>query len=511
LPDPLAAWLEARGWYRRGLPNQPPPSDPPEAPPRAQVEDLRDVPVPIDSWDTFDTLFAWDERPVGEGSFSGTTYLGAAVRSFFAQGGRRCYVVRVSDPPPFLATRVNRQTFVEKLIPGVRPGGLAQTNMSIDTLQLVAASPQDRRSWRGVAHLFGLPDVSFVCLPDLADLLGVDRPQPDLRPPQTPGGREVFVECSTGEPLDVHADQVARRLTAPGCDRAGYRDWASAVQSVVCMIKDAVREAILLAAIPMPVDDPDLRVAHRDLLAFLRDGKSPIPPADDAVDFGAVRHQGYVVQSAFLQLAYPWLRTHGSDNLPDALESPDAVLAGLLARNALARGTFRSAVKLAPPDVYDFDPKLPNPDGDDVLESHVSRFGDDWFGFALLSDVTSSSDKRYQQAPVSRLVACVLRAARLIGEDAMFDVHDERLWSRIVEGLGTLLNDLWLRGAIVGDTPADAYSVRCDRTTMSQDDLDAGRVIAEVGFDAAFSIDRINVLLTMSEGGRVSLAPARAA
>jgi hypothetical protein len=45
---------------------------------------------------------------------------------------------------------------------------------------------------------------------------------------------------------------------------------------------------------------------------------------------------------------------------------------------------------------------------------------------------------------------------------------------------------------------------------MSQNDLDQGRVIAYVQFDAAAPIERITVALAMDEGGQVSLIPAGA-
>ena len=60
-------------------------------------------------------------------------------------------------------------------------------------------------------------------------------------------------------------------------------------------------------------------------------------------------------------------------------------------------------------------------------------------------------------------------------------------------------------GALRGD-PRTAFRVRCDRSTMSQNDLDAGRLIAWVQFDAALPIDRIDVVLELEDGGRVSLA-----
>jgi hypothetical protein len=42
----------------------------------------------------------------------------------------------------------------------------------------------------------------------------------------------------------------------------------------------------------------------------------------------------------------------------------------------------------------------------------------------------------------------------------------------------------WLNGALLGASPKEAYFVRCDRSTMSQNDLDNGRLVCLVGVAA---------------------------
>src|SRR5688572_17099074 len=104
----------------------------------ADLLDLRDVPTPIDAWDGFDALFGWDRRPLvaGTGRVSDTT-LGAAVRRFFLQGGRKCYVVRVGNPWLPLADLATRAGLRAQLLNAA-----------------AAPTPVDRSTWSGVAHLF---------------------------------------------------------------------------------------------------------------------------------------------------------------------------------------------------------------------------------------------------------------------------------------------------------------------------------------------------------------------
>src|SRR5262249_59913772 len=53
------------------------------------------------------------------------------------------------------------------------------------------------------------------------------------------------------------------------------------------------------------------------------------------------------------------------------------------------------------------------------------------------------------------------------------------------------------RGAVGGAAPAEAFDVRCDRSTMTQADLDAGRLIARVAVTAAQPVQRISVTLAL--------------
>jgi phage tail sheath protein FI len=200
------------------------------------------------------------------------------------------------------------------------------------------------------------------------------------------------------------------------------------------------------------------------------------------------------------------------------LESPEGALAGMLARNALARGTFRSAAGLRPVAVEDLYPILTReqlttlrPDEADeraalhTLQERVTIVGPTPRGIALLSDVTTSLDERYRPAPAGRLMAALLRAARRLGEELVFDASGERLWARVREQLDALLLGLWQAGALRGAAPAEAFQVRCDRSTMTQNDLDNGRVVARVQVDIALPIERITVELALNPGGAVNM------
>jgi phage tail sheath protein FI len=67
---------------------------------------------------------------------------------------------------------------------------------------------------------------------------------------------------------------------------------------------------------------------------------------------------------------------------------------------------------------------------------------------------------------------------------------------------------LWRLNALEGATLQDAFSVRCDASTMTQNDLDQGRLVAEVIFTAAATIETIRVTLALETGGATAQGAA---
>ncbi len=95
----------------------------------------------------------------------------------------------------------------------------------------------------------------------------------------------------------------------------------------------------------------------------------------------------------------------------------------------------------------------------------------------------------------------ISRAARRLGDDTVFGNSGPKLWAHLQSVLREVMLRLWRVNALDGDTPAEAFTVRCDRSTMTQNDVDAGRLIAEVTFRAAAVIELIRVTLALEPGG----------
>lgn len=394
------------------------------------------------------------------------TPLGQAVRAFFAQGGRRAWVVRMGDPLPYLAARADRWDQLAGLL--ARGGGRGAAGKAGFGVALGAAlpSPQEPAEARsGLGHLFGLEDATFVLLPDLPELAA---PPPGRIPPATPPAAptEVFTACVT--PVAARSGSAAAALPPPALDAEGAAAWGLAVERVLDILRlPDLRDRLLVAALPRCLP-----------------GIQPVPPA-----------------SAFLQLAAPWLRSAEAEALPGRLIAPDAVLAGLLAAHTLERGTFRSAAGRLAPGLDDLEPGPPPP-------AIVTAFARIPGGIALAADRTTTGDPSWRIAAVSRLMALLMRAARRLGHSALFEPSGEVLWRDLEMQLDMLFTAIHAAGGLAGRSPAEGFSARCDRSTMTQADIDNGRLVAAVSFSPALPVERIAVTLPLGRAALLAGAPA---
>jgi hypothetical protein len=490
LPADLKAWLDEFGWN-------------PARTSAADVPSLLHTPVPVESFEAFSRLFAWEQRPAAPGAFPHPTWLGMAVRAFFQQGGARCFVVRTGDPGPYspvpspiptpgespeelqarLAAReafeVDRSRRLRQLLPGVDGPG--------------AGRDHDPAAPLGLGVLTALDEVAFACLPDLPELVAdAARPPAGLRPPPSPP--EVFVELGTD--FSVSPPDVRQVSSAPACTPAGFRAWFAAARHAASQIRQLRRDMQVILSLPLPAAEsvPDLIGA--------------LSPAGQSPGLGASIDTPGGLSTAFLQLAFPWLRSAGSEALPGGLHPPDGFLAGIAARSIARRGADRSLGAQPVPGVYGFAPELAGKDLDldrrpgqpPALIQRVSIIGPSPTGTRVLSDVTTSLDADHRPAAVGRLTAAILRTARGVGDTLVFEPAGPALWDKLRSRLDALLAGFFAAGTLAGASRQDAYSVRCDGTTTTPNDLDQGRVVTEIRFTPAHPIRQITVVLALREG-----------
>jgi len=115
-----------------------------------------------------------------------------------------------------------------------------------------------------------------------------------------------------------------------------------------------------------------------------------------------------------------------------------------------------------------------------------------------------SPDPEWKYVPVRRLFIFLEQSIVRGTQCVVFEPNKEATWTAVRTAVSNFLTTVWRSGALVGTTPDEAFFVKCDRTTMTQDDIDNGRLICLIGVaptrPAEFVIFRIGQK-TVEAGG----------
>ena len=114
-----------------------------------------------------------------------------------------------------------------------------------------------------------------------------------------------------------------------------------------------------------------------------------------------------------------------------------------------------------------------------------------------------AGDSAWKQVNARRLPAYVERSIDNGLGWVVFEQNDEHTWALVREQVVEFLTMLWRDSHLVGTTPDEAFFVKVDRTTMTQNDLDNGRLIVLVGIaplrPAEFVVFRIGMWTALSD------------
>ncbi|HYH78322.1 MAG TPA: phage tail sheath subtilisin-like domain-containing protein [Longimicrobium sp.] len=142
---------------------------------------------------------------------------------------------------------------------------------------------------------------------------------------------------------------------------------------------------------------------------------------------------------------------------------------------AVLRGTQGLAYNLT-----DLENGTLNPRGVNSLRS-LPVYGRVVWGARTRAGADANADE-YKYVPVRRLALYIEESLFRGSQWVVFEPNDEPLWSQIRLNAGAFMNNLFRQGAFQGKTPAQAYFVKCDSETTTQNDVDLGIVNIVVGF-----------------------------
>ena len=187
-----------------------------------------------------------------------------------------------------------------------------------------------------------------------------------------------------------------------------------------------------------------------------------------------------------LALYHPWVVIADPTGKRNEIAMPPAgFIAGIYVRTDVERGVHKSPANEVvigalrfDQDINKFQQELLNPNGINCLRSFPGRGHRVWGGRTL------ASDPEWKYVNVRRYFLYLERSVERSTQWAVFEPNGEGLWSNIRSTIEDFLFNEWKNGRLLGNTPKEAYFVRCDRSTMTQNDIDNGRMVCLIGVAA---------------------------
>jgi Bacteriophage tail sheath protein len=198
-----------------------------------------------------------------------------------------------------------------------------------------------------------------------------------------------------------------------------------------------------------------------------------------------VRALRAMLDSTYAAFYYPWVKildpvTRKEINLP-----PSGFVCGICARNDINRAVYKAPANEVVNLAIGFETMI-NKAQQDVLNPlgiNCFRFFEDR-GFRLWGARTISSDPEWKYVNLRRYFAYLEHSIDKGTQWAVFEPNGELLWANVKRTISDFLLNEFQTGALLGDKPETAYFVRCDRSTMTQNDLDNGRLVCLIGVAA---------------------------
>lgn len=197
-------------------------------------------------------------------------------------------------------------------------------------------------------------------------------------------------------------------------------------------------------------------------------------------------------------LYYPWI-TIADPSAPVGTIAPIDVppsgfVCGIYGRVDRERGIWRAPANEELRGALDLARALTNEETEILAQSRVNALrAFVGRGMRVWGGRTLSGDQEWKYVNVRRLCAYLEASIEEGIKWAVFEPNGEALWLEIRRTIENFLRDEWRKGALLGTTEREAFFVRCDRSVMTQDDIDSGRLICLVGVAAVKPAEFINL------------------
>ena len=259
----------------------------------------------------------------------------------------------------------------------------------------------------------------------------------------------------------------------------------------------AFQENGVVSVLAIPgVTAPEVQAA---LIGFCENRKSCFAILDVPMDLKKTNDVATfrdMYDSTYAAMYHPWLQMFDAGAKRTDYFPPSGAMAGIYARSDNSRGVHKAPANEVVRGCTGLscnynvgEQDILNPIGVNLIRALPGQ------GIRVWGARTISSNGLWKYANVRRLFIYIEESIKANTNWVVFEPNSETLWSRVTRTIETFLATCWRDGALAGSSPEQAFFVECGPTTMTQDDIDNGRLICQIGIapvkPAEFVIFRI--------------------
>ncbi|NEQ12716.1 MAG: phage tail sheath family protein [Moorea sp. SIO3E2] len=243
-------------------------------------------------------------------------------------------------------------------------------------------------------------------------------------------------------------------------------------------------DEITIVAVPGAISD----IQHTAIIAHCANMGDRVAVLDgdqtkEPSDVENIRPVGRSQQASYAAIYYPWIKVFDPvSNAPDTLP-PSGHLAGIYARNDATRGVFKAPANEVIVNALDVSRPISkaqqdglNPEGINVIRSFKGTIKV-WGARTMADD--ANADFRY--VSTRRYFNYLQESIDDGTQFAVFEPNNLALWQRIKRTVGDFLLNEWRDGALFGETPEQAFFVKCDAETNPKEVRELGQVVTLIG------------------------------
>ncbi|MEG2732997.1 MAG: phage tail sheath subtilisin-like domain-containing protein [Clostridium sp.] len=204
-----------------------------------------------------------------------------------------------------------------------------------------------------------------------------------------------------------------------------------------------------------------------------------------------------IFDSNYAALYHPWVTVFDPLDKKNFSIPPSGSILGIYARSDNSRGVHKAPANEVVRGCVGLECQfnkgeqdILNPKGVNLIRSFPGQ------GIRVWGARTATSNGSWKYINVRRLFIFIEESIKANTSWAVFEPNDEVLWVRVQRTISVFLNNLWRGGSLAGTSPEEAFFVNIGRDTMSQDDIDNGRLVCVIGVapvkPAEFVIFRIS-------------------